>query len=58
MNEALYPVFRLLCIAGIIYAVIMIAVWVCIGILGGPAVYLKPPKIPPMPPLPEMKEEV
>lgn len=47
-----------MCVIYIIFSVIMIGIWICIGILGGPAMRLKRPKIPEPPSLPEFNVEV
>lgn len=45
-----------MCVAYITYGVIMIAIWICIGIMGGPCVRFNPPKIPPVPELPDIEK--
>ena len=45
-----------MCVTYVVYAMVMIAIWICIGLLGGPCMYLKPPKAPPIPSLPDFKE--
>lgn len=52
--EELYSIFSWICIAGIIYGVAMAIIWIFIGILGGPCVMLRPPKIPEPPKLPKL----
>lgn len=44
-----------MCVAYIAFSIIMIIIWICIGILGGPAVRFRPPKIPPPPKIPDVK---
>ena len=36
------------------FSLCMIIIWVCVGIMGGPAMRLKRPKIPPPPKLPDI----
>jgi len=45
-----------MCVVYVVFSVIMIGIWICIGIMGGPCVRLKLPKAPPMPELPDFKE--
>ena len=47
-----------MCVIYVIFSVIMIGIWICVGIMGGPAVRLKRPKIPPLPKLPDMPSTV
>lgn len=42
-----------MCVVYVIFSVIMIGIWVCIGIMGGPLMRFDPPKPPEVPPLPE-----
>ena len=42
----------------VIFSVFMIGIWVCIGIMGGPATRLMRPKIPSPPKLPEISHTV
>jgi len=43
-------------VAYVVFSVIMIGIWICIGIMGGPCLRLQPPKIPPPPPLPKLPD--
>ena len=47
-----------MCVIYVVFSVIMIAIWICIGILGGPAVRLKRPKIPPPPKVLDFSSEI
>jgi amino acid transporter len=47
-----------MCVIYVIFSIVMIAIWVCIGIMGGPAVRLKRPKIPLPPKLPDIPSPV
>lgn len=44
-----------MCVIYIIFSVCMIAIWIYIGIMGGPAIRLKRPKVPPPPKLPDFQ---
>ena len=40
-----------MCVVYVVFSICMIAIWICVGIMGGPAVRLRRPKIPPPPKL-------
>lgn len=58
MVEVLVPMLFSfwMCVIYVIFSIIMIGIWICIGIMGGPLLYLKPPKAPPVPELPPLPE--
>ena len=45
-----------MCVVYVVFSVIMIGIWICIGLMGGPAARFNPPKMPEMPELPKMPE--
>jgi len=45
-----------MCVIYIVFAIFMIAVWVGIGIMGGPSMRFKIPKVPPVPKFPSFEE--
>ncbi len=46
-----------MCVAYVVFSVVMIAIWIFIGIMGGPAVRLRRPKIPSPPKVPDFLSE-
>ena len=46
-----------MCVIYVTFSVVMIGIWICIGILGGPCVRFKPPEIPPVPEPPKLESQ-
>lgn len=49
---------KCICVTGVVYAVIMICIWIGVGLLGGPVVRFPYHKVPSPPEIPPFKGKV